>query len=75
MVGTKCDLYPERQVPREVAVGLSKAWGGVPYYETSARKEINVVEVFEDVMRQMVKVGAGRETEKGKKGKGKCVVV
>ena len=42
LVGSKLDLINERQVKREVAVQLSQSWGGVPYYETSSRKEINV---------------------------------
>ena len=36
------DLVNERQVRRETAVNLSREWGGVPYYETSSRREINV---------------------------------
>ena len=36
LVGSKLDLINERQVK------LSQSWGGVPYYETSSRKEINV---------------------------------
>ncbi|GAA5993893.1 hypothetical protein JCM5350_000112 [Sporobolomyces pararoseus] len=55
LVGSKLDLINERQVKREVAVNLSQQWGGVPYYETSSRKEINVEEVFADVTRQMIK--------------------
>ncbi|GAA5834126.1 hypothetical protein JCM3766R1_004466 [Sporobolomyces carnicolor] len=55
LVGSKLDLINERQVKREVAVQLSQSWGGVPYYETSSRKEINVEEVFADVTRQMIK--------------------
>ncbi|GAA5906278.1 hypothetical protein JCM6882_002691 [Rhodosporidiobolus microsporus] len=55
LVGNKLDLVAERQVPREVAINLSRSWGGVPFYETSARKEINVTEIFEDVVRQLVK--------------------
>ncbi|BGP43627.1 Ras-related protein rsr1 [Rhodotorula kratochvilovae] len=58
LVGNKLDLVHERQVPREVAVNLSRSWGGVPYYESSARKEINVTEIFEDVVRQMIKADA-----------------
>lgn len=45
LVGNKVDLADERQVPREVAIGLSRSWNGVPYYECSARKEINITEV------------------------------
>ncbi|GAA5848662.1 hypothetical protein JCM9279_002732 [Rhodotorula babjevae] len=58
LVGNKLDLQHERQVGREVAVNLSRSWGGVPYYETSARKEINVAAIFEDVVRQMIKADA-----------------
>ncbi|GAA5901383.1 uncharacterized protein JCM6883_000195 [Sporobolomyces salmoneus] len=55
LVGSKLDLINERQVKREVAVQLSQSWGGVPYYETSSRKEINIEEVFADITRQMIK--------------------
>ncbi|POY75391.1 hypothetical protein BMF94_1548 [Rhodotorula taiwanensis] len=55
LVGNKLDLVSERQVNREAAVAVSQSWGGVPYYETSARREINVTEIFADVVRQMVK--------------------
>lgn len=53
LVGNKSDLKAERQVPREVGTSLSKAWGNVPYYEASARKRVNVDEVFADVVRQV----------------------
>ncbi|GAA6015747.1 hypothetical protein JCM11491_002464 [Sporobolomyces phaffii] len=55
LVGSKLDLVHERQVQQEVAVNLSQSWGGVPYYETSSRREINIEEVFADVTRQMIK--------------------
>ncbi|SOV06069.1 probable RSR1 - GTP-binding protein [Ustilago sp. UG-2017a] len=53
LVGNKSDLRTDRQVPREVGTSLSKAWGNVPYYEASARKRINVDEIFADVVRQI----------------------
>ncbi|CDU26138.1 probable RSR1-GTP-binding protein [Sporisorium scitamineum] len=53
LVGNKSDLRADRQVPREVGTSLSKAWGNVPYYEASARKRINVDEIFVDVVRQI----------------------
>ncbi|EPQ32246.1 uncharacterized protein PFL1_00443 [Pseudozyma flocculosa PF-1] len=52
LVGNKSDLRSERQVPREIGTNLSKAWGNVPYYETSARKRVNVEEIFIDIVRQ-----------------------
>ncbi|SPO46432.1 probable RSR1 - GTP-binding protein [Moesziomyces antarcticus] len=53
LVGNKSDLRADRQVPREVGTSLSKAWGNVPFYEASARKRINVDEIFADVVRQI----------------------
>ena len=53
LVGNKSDLRADRQVPREVGTSLSKAWGNVPYYEASARKRINVDEIFADIFRQI----------------------
>ncbi|KAM0749906.1 putative ras-related protein RSR1, partial [Meredithblackwellia eburnea MCA 4105] len=74
LVGNKCDLVQERQVPREVAIGISRAWGGVPYYETSARKEININLLFEDLVRQMIRAGAGEPKKKEKKSR-KCEIL
>ncbi len=84
IVGNKADLRAERQVPREVGMGLSKAWGSVPYYETSARKRVNVDEVFHDVLRQcrtlaaaegLARVREERSNKKSKKKKSNCVVM
>ncbi|BGP20298.1 Ras-related protein rsr1 [Rhodosporidiobolus nylandii] len=82
LVGNKLDLVSERQVPRDVAINLSRSWGGVPFYETSARKEINVTEIFEDVVRQCVKVdhaaGSARNRRSGGSGrreKRKCSIL
>lgn len=73
------DLLNERQVPRELPVALTtREWGGVPYYETSARKNINVEGVFEDVLRQIIRAKTRteeikrREKERRKK---KCVIL
>ncbi|GAA6052920.1 Ras-related protein RSR1 [Rhodotorula toruloides] len=77
LVGNKLDLLSERQVGREVAVNLSKSWGGVPYYETSARKEINVNEIFEDVVRQMIKAdhATPRRNRSNRPAKRKCTIL
>lgn len=53
LVGNKSDLRSERQVPREIGTNLSRAWGNVPYYETSARKRVNVDDIFIDLVRQI----------------------
>ncbi|KAM0789742.1 hypothetical protein ACM66B_006597 [Microbotryomycetes sp. NB124-2] len=68
LIGNKCDLTSERQVPRDVAIRLSQQWGGVPYYETSARRQINIQDVFEDIIRQMIKAGAGGGAARSRDG-------
>ena len=70
-------------VPRCQRLSLTRAvlvghrWGGVPFYETSARKEINIQEVFEDVVRQMIKSGAGEpRAQEGRRPKQrKCLIL
>jgi GTPase SAR1 family protein len=52
----------------------------VPYYEASARKNVNVAEVFEDVLRQIIRQKSHAEEERRmkrqqRKGKRKCVIV
>jgi len=52
IVGTKCDLVGDREVSREMAIRMATLWG-VPYYETSAKRDVNVDNVFLDIVRQM----------------------
>lgn len=52
IVGTKLDLVNEREVPRTTIQSLSNRWD-LPFYETSAKKNWHVAEVFEDLLRQM----------------------
>ncbi|KAF1965633.1 ras-related protein RSR1 [Bimuria novae-zelandiae CBS 107.79] len=54
LVGNKSDLEDDRAVPRARAFKLSQDWGGVPYYEASARRRANVDEVFVDLCRQII---------------------
>ncbi|KAH9819023.1 P-loop containing nucleoside triphosphate hydrolase protein [Melampsora americana] len=54
LCGNKCDLE-DRTVERSWAVNLSRDWGGVPYYETSAKTGINVDEAVVDLVRQLIK--------------------
>lgn len=78
LVGNKSDLRADRQVPREVGTNLSRAWGNVPYYEASARKRINVDEVFADIVRQCRAFeleNGGAKAARNRKDKKKCVVM
>ncbi|EGN99016.1 hypothetical protein SERLA73DRAFT_181803 [Serpula lacrymans var. lacrymans S7.3] len=53
IVGTKLDLVSEREVPRSTIQSLVTKWG-LPFYETSAKRNMHVLDVFEDLVRQMV---------------------
>ncbi|KAF8313517.1 P-loop containing nucleoside triphosphate hydrolase protein [Cantharellus anzutake] len=52
LVGTKSDLASEREVSRDVLMKVATLWR-CPCYETSAKKDWNVQEVFMDIARQM----------------------
>ena len=61
LVGNKLDLEDARCVCRAKAFGLARSWGeGVPYYETSAKRNQNVTDVFVDVCRQVMRREAAR---------------
>lgn len=74
-------------MPREIGTNLSRAWGNVPYYEASARKRINVDEVFADIVRQCRAFeaanggsrgngsGSGNKGSREKRDKKKCLVM
>jgi Ras-related protein Rap-1B len=55
LVGNKADLEDDRRVTRAKAFQVSQMWGNIPYYETSARRKLNVNEVFVDVCRQIIR--------------------
>ncbi|KIP10977.1 hypothetical protein PHLGIDRAFT_84090 [Phlebiopsis gigantea 11061_1 CR5-6] len=52
IVGTKMDLYNEREVTRQAIQELALSWK-IPFYETSAKKNWNIQEVFEALTKQM----------------------
>ena len=60
---------------------MSRAWGNVPYYETSARKRINVDEVFADIVRQcrafemLNGSSSGGKNKEGRRDRKKCVIM
>jgi Ras-related protein Rap-1A/Ras-related protein Rap-1B len=70
LCGNKCDLEDDRVVKKENGAGLSQQWG-CSFYETSARKKINVDEVFFDLVRQINK----DMPEKLDKKKKKCILL
>ncbi|KAH8094568.1 ras family-domain-containing protein [Cristinia sonorae] len=52
VVGTKLDLVHEREVTRDKIRQLVNEWG-LPFYETSAKQNWHVSDVFQDLLAQM----------------------
>lgn len=71
LVGNKCDLEDDRQVSKEMGSSLAAQWGGTTFMEASARKKINVDEVFIDLVRQINEA----LPEKAEKKKKKCNIL
>ncbi|KAJ3250643.1 Ras GTPase [Chytriomyces hyalinus] len=55
LVGNKCDLEQERAVAAQEGVNASKQFGGIPFFEASARTRHNVDEAFYELVRQIRK--------------------
>ncbi|KAG9315122.1 P-loop containing nucleoside triphosphate hydrolase protein [Chiua virens] len=53
VVGTKLDLVDEREVSRNTIQSLVERWG-IPFYETSAKRNWHVSDVFQDLVKQML---------------------
>ncbi|KAF9223580.1 ras-domain-containing protein [Gyrodon lividus] len=53
VVGTKLDLVNEREVSRNTIQSLVARWG-IPFYETSAKRNWHVSDVFQDLVKQML---------------------
>ncbi|KAI8616814.1 small monomeric GTPase [Chytriomyces sp. MP71] len=65
LVGNKCDLEQERAVSAQEGLNASKQFGGIPFFEASARTRHNVDEAFYELVRQIRKENS---PEMGKKG-------
>ncbi|RSH84350.1 Ras- protein rsr1 [Apiotrichum porosum] len=52
LVGSKCDLEDEREVDTATGEKLAAEWH-CQYLETSARENINIIQVFESIVRQL----------------------
>ncbi|KNC97789.1 hypothetical protein SpCBS45565_g01171 [Spizellomyces sp. 'palustris'] len=73
LVGNKCDLEDDRVVSRDQGSSLASQWGGCTFLETSARKKINVDEVFFDLVRQINR--SMPDKDKKSKDKKKCIIL
>ncbi|TFY83565.1 hypothetical protein EWM64_g434 [Hericium alpestre] len=73
VVGTKMDLPNEREVQQSTIEELSARWG-LRFYETSAKRNWNVKEAFEDLVRQM-RDRYPQEPSRRKKVTKNCIVM
>eukprot|EP00485_Elphidium_margaritaceum_P021630 CAMPEP_0202712244 /NCGR_PEP_ID=MMETSP1385-20130828/36140_1 /ASSEMBLY_ACC=CAM_ASM_000861 /TAXON_ID=933848 /ORGANISM="Elphidium margaritaceum" /LENGTH=166 /DNA_ID=CAMNT_0049372213 /DNA_START=157 /DNA_END=657 /DNA_ORIENTATION=+ len=53
IVGNKCDMTQDRAITQQRAMDLADEYG-VPYFETSARTNINVEEMFVCIAKQIL---------------------
>ncbi|KNZ72070.1 Ras-related protein Rap-1b [Termitomyces sp. J132] len=72
VVGTKLDLVSEREVQRTTISTLANRWA-LPFYETSAKKNWHITDVFDDLVRQM-RHKYPQEVTKPKK-KPRCIIM
>jgi small GTP-binding protein len=66
LVGNKCDLKSEIIITKNDIQKLADKWE-CKYYETSAKLNINISELFEDIFRQTLELEEKQEKKKKKK--------
>ncbi|KAK8888946.1 hypothetical protein M9Y10_033687 [Tritrichomonas musculus] len=79
LVGNKCDMQ-ERVVTQDQGKQKAAEWGNVPFFETSAKKDINVQEAFAASLKLLVsnKGGAaagGSSKSNDEGGSGGCCTI
>ncbi|KJE95673.1 ras-like protein 2 [Capsaspora owczarzaki ATCC 30864] len=57
LVGNKCDLASDREVTREEGLAAAKRMGAAAFFETSAKKRLNVEESFFELVRHTPRQG------------------
>jgi len=73
LCGNKCDLESDREVSKTEGEDLSKSFGNIPFFETSALNRINVDEGFSEIVREIKRFNNSsdesiKNKEKKKKG-------
>lgn len=69
LCGNKCDLESERKVSIMEGKALANEWE-IPFFETSAKKNINVEKCFNSLVYQMKEIYEGKDQESNKKSNG-----
>lgn len=76
LIGSKCDLESSRVVEASEGKELAQKWG-CPFFETSAKTEANVQEVFTELVRivKASKQGSGGAQPTGSNNSGCCLLM
>ena len=79
LCGNKCDMVRERQVGKQEGEDMASVFG-CPFFETSAKEEVNVEESFFELVREIRRNDPGYNKKKGGKGgkkvtKGNCAIL
>lgn len=75
LVGNKCDLAHERQVSQQEGLAVAREWG-CPFFESSAKDNVNVEESFFALVRAVrgKNGGGGAASNRGTTMKGTAPV-
>ncbi|KAH0795438.1 ras-related protein Rap-1b isoform X1 [Histomonas meleagridis] len=73
LVGNKCDLEPERSVSFSKGQELAQHWC-CPFFETSAKKEINIYQSFESLLKMLISETKVDDDNQNAK-EGKCCII
>jgi len=74
LVGNKCDLVDEREVLKTEAMQLAENEWKVPFFETSAKTNINVESCFHQLIRE-IKKSKNDNHSNGPKQKSACCLI
>lgn len=58
LVGNKCDLEGQRVVSTRDGQALATSWG-VPFFETSAKEDLNTKRIFVEIVKEIIKANSG----------------
>eukprot|EP00008_Paramoeba_atlantica_P008901 CAMPEP_0201494978 /NCGR_PEP_ID=MMETSP0151_2-20130828/51249_1 /ASSEMBLY_ACC=CAM_ASM_000257 /TAXON_ID=200890 /ORGANISM="Paramoeba atlantica, Strain 621/1 / CCAP 1560/9" /LENGTH=191 /DNA_ID=CAMNT_0047883651 /DNA_START=122 /DNA_END=697 /DNA_ORIENTATION=- len=73
LVGSKCDLSDDREVPTDEGKALAQKWN-CPVFETSAKTRLNVDEVFTELVR-IVAASKSENIDETPEDSGRCCVL